>query len=223
MFCLVGMSTLCLAVLCVIPANSTGAKDAIGETALLLDILDLMLQTAEYDQQQQQQQQQIQEAMRHCQQHGTSDQAGDMSHEPALAPSHPADNAASNTDLVNLVAQPDGLTANSADMGKAAPAVPNALAEALLWGLHVLLVSASNRKGFPMLCIKLVTEYIVDQFVMFSCDWSRDVAEVAVQVRVSSVLHVIFNVLPYSTLPCAVSCAFLFPTAAESLLSINEC
>ena len=191
MFCRVGMSTLCLAVLCVVPATSTGARDAVGETALLLDTLDLILQTAEHAQQQQQQQQII-EAMQHCQPHGFSDHAVDISHEQASTSSHPAENAASNTDLANPVPQPDGLTASSGEVCKAAHAVPSALAEALLWGLNALLASASRQQGLPTQSIKLMTDYVVDRFVLFSCDWPLEIAEVAVQVGVCSLFVSIF-------------------------------
>ena len=179
-----------------LPATSAGGKDATGEVGLLLDTLDLILQTAgqqSTDQQQQQRSTDQQQQRQQCQhqqhpsqgqaQHQVNDLPGNQAAcAPQAGPS--AEHAASEPELTEQNIQPGALRASSCALEETAHGfvVSSALAEALLWGLYALQAAASKPGCLPPECLKLATDYVIDRFVMLSRDWSLEVAEAAVQV-----------------------------------------
>lgn len=131
---------------------SQDIRNAHGEIALLLDILDLVLHTAL-----------------------ASPAWGPES--PHLSSTDDSSKSCAN-DTSELQA---GSNSSQAPHSDGAQSLSQNLTECCLWGLHVL-VAAAKQTHAAHACTKVLREYMLERIVLFSRDWPIAVGQVAVQV-----------------------------------------
>lgn len=176
-----------LAVICVMPAAPALNSDTLGEVALLLDTLDLILQTAAQLQLQNTDLQghelpgkpSSQQMPNQPDRHSCKASSGPTYTSPCV----PSAAAAVGAKLLGNAKQlgvptTDNAATNSAS---AACSAADCLVDALLWGLRALVAGAGSHDCTAD-SSKLITSFVIDRCVTLSCDWPPAITIAAVEV-----------------------------------------
>ena len=184
---------VCSAVVYVLGGASQDAKDAHGETALLLDMLDLILHTVT---------------------------ATSIIDDPAQLIDGNAESSPS-ADIYQQPTEKAVADSHSREASDSNAAGMHGLAECVLWGLHALSAAAKQIHGSQP-CAAMLSEYVVERFVAFSKDWPLEVAQTAAEVRLAGMARLYHtNCHGSPALHCQQSVPLAHPASGPATSSRN--